>query len=53
MEGLECMELTFGNGMVESLWVRIKGQTTWTSSWESAIDHLARTMILMNCSLRN
>lgn len=24
---LECMELTFGNGTVLSLWVRIKGQT--------------------------
>ncbi|KAJ7408181.1 mitochondrial fission process protein 1 [Willisornis vidua] len=26
-ERLECMELTVGNGSVESLWVRIKGQT--------------------------
>lgn len=26
MEGLEYMELTFGNGPVESLWIRIKGQ---------------------------
>lgn len=27
MEDLECMEFTVGNGTVESLWVRIKGQT--------------------------
>lgn len=27
MEGVECMELTLGNGTVESLWIRIKEQT--------------------------
>lgn len=27
MEGLEGMELTVGSGTLESLWVRIKGQT--------------------------
>ncbi|KAJ7422683.1 mitochondrial fission process protein 1 [Willisornis vidua] len=27
IERLECMELTAGNGTVESLWVSIKGQT--------------------------
>lgn len=27
MEGLECVELTVGHGMVEILWVRIKGKT--------------------------
>ncbi|KAJ7428099.1 adaptin ear-binding coat-associated protein 1 [Pitangus sulphuratus] len=27
IEGLGCLELTVGNGTVESLWVRIKGQT--------------------------
>ncbi|RMC04910.1 hypothetical protein DUI87_18085 [Hirundo rustica rustica] len=27
IEGVECMELTAGNGTVESLWIRIKGQT--------------------------
>lgn len=27
-EGIECMELIVGNGTVESLWVRIKGQTS-------------------------
>lgn len=26
MEGIECLEVTVGNGTVESLWVRIKGQ---------------------------
>ncbi|RMC04911.1 hypothetical protein DUI87_18086 [Hirundo rustica rustica] len=27
IEGVECMELTAGNGTVESLWIRIKGRT--------------------------
>ncbi|KAJ7412527.1 hypothetical protein BTVI_46127 [Pitangus sulphuratus] len=27
IEGLECMELTAGNGTLGSLWIRIKGQT--------------------------
>lgn len=27
IEGLECVELTLGNGTVERLWIRIKGQT--------------------------
>ena len=27
VEGLECMELAAGDGTVESLWVRIQGQT--------------------------
>lgn len=26
IEGLECMELTIGNGTAESIWIRIKGQ---------------------------
>lgn len=28
MEGQECVELTFGNGPVESLWKSIKGQAS-------------------------
>lgn len=30
MQGLECVELTFGNGPVGSLWVGITGQANST-----------------------
>lgn len=53
-EGLESLELTIGNGTVENLWMRIKGQTNNAISlWESALDLPARMMTLTNYSLRN
>lgn len=53
-EGLECLELTIGNGTVESLWIRVKGQTNNAISLgESTLDLPARPMTLTNCSLRN
>lgn len=57
MERLECMELTAGNSKVEILWRRIKGQTNCGchlhSRLESTIDLPARTMMLINYTLRN
>lgn len=54
MEELEYMKFTVGNGIVEHLWARIKGQTKNAMSlWKSAEDYLARTITLKNYSLRN
>lgn len=54
MEGLECMELTFGSATLESLWVRIKRQKIMQmSSLESVIDLSGRMMMLMDYSSRN
>ena len=38
-QGLDCVELEVGDGKVESLWVRIKGQTKGMLFWESVTDH--------------
>lgn len=49
MEELEYMKLTAGNGTVESLWVRIKQQTSNEMSlWKSVKDYLARRITLIN-----
>lgn len=47
------MELSSVNGTVETLWVRIKGQTNDVDVTESPTDLLARMMMSMNYSLRN
>lgn len=53
-EQLEYMELTGDSGTVESLWVRIKGQTNNEMSLGKSVKgYLARTITPMNYSLRN
>lgn len=54
VEDLEYMKFTVGNDTIKHLWVRIKVKTNnETSLWKSAKDYLARTITLMNYSLRN
>lgn len=55
MQGLDCVEISVGDDMVESLRVRIKGKANnrchSVSLWESSIDYPARRTTLMKYAL--
>lgn len=46
------MMFTFGDGMIESLWVRTRAQKIQMSLWEFTMDYLARIKTLINYSSR-
>ena len=54
MDGLDCNELSVGDHMAESFWVRIKGQANKRDVVApSTIDQPARMTMPVNYSLRN